>query len=360
MSDDPIDDRKDAADPSPSGEDLVRAARRRRKPRARKAEAAAEAAAEAEPEEQQLAPSDEPERADPGRRAAEDRKRTSATGDLPAMPADEDDRFWGRTARQLGVWGVAAAAAGILLMILSLGAALVRPEAPPIAGRRVLWLPGPQIPEAEVWRWVRAFPQADQLTKANRWVLDELKNHLANQPAVAEVRRIALVQRVETLRGRTRLVRDLELTLALRTPYLPAVAATGERLWIDEDGRLLPGILPRPSVRRPLVRGIESGGARVTAAVQVWRRMEPAVAPGLVAEIRCDEPLDQLGNRGLVLLTRTGSRLEWGRPEEARYGIDNDRRTAMMLHSLACQGDLSRVAAINVRFHEPFYTLREP
>ena len=62
--------------------------------------------------------------------------------------------------------------------------------------------------------------------------------------------------------------------------------------------------------------------------------------------------------RGIVLATRQGARLVWGRPGEERFGVQPDEKVRDLVHTLKCQGDLSRIDSVNVRFHEPFYSLR--
>ena len=39
-------------------------------------------------------------------------------------------------------------------------------------------------------------------------------------------------------------------------------------------------------------------------------------------------------------------------------GVDRARKIRDLVHTIRCQGDLTRVAAINVRFKKPYFTLR--
>jgi hypothetical protein len=131
---------------------------------------------------------------------------------------------------------------------------------------------------------------------------------------------------------------------------------------------VLPGTLPGGSAqRRPLVQGLEDAGAAAArAAVELWQRLEGRLEPGLIAQIHLNAPLEEAvpgapaPARGLVLVSRQGTRLVWGRPEEERFGAAADARAEALLHTIRCQGDLGPVAAINVRFRQPFYTLRTP
>jgi hypothetical protein len=141
---------------------------------------------------------------------------------------------------------------------------------------------------------------------------------------------------------------------------MPVVLASGERAWVDGEGWLLPGSLPGPVARRPVLRAIEWGGVEgVRAAIALWRLLEPQVEPGLITDIHLSDTLDARGlTRGIVLYTRHGSRLIWGKPGEERYGVRNEDKVRDLVHTLRAQGDLNRLAAVNVRFKQPFFTLR--
>jgi hypothetical protein len=252
--------------------------------------------------------------------------------------------------RRMGPWGVAAASAAAAVLSLCVWAVAALPPAPPVAGIEITWLPGPRLPENDVKDWVRRFPLASQLPQANEWLLERLAGHLADQPPVAEVRLVRLAARER----RDRQVRVVELTLRLREPVMPAYTRDERRVWVDSDGRVLPGTLPGPATRRPALRGIEAGANAIRHAVTVWQLLEDRVAPGLVTQLDLDAPLDDRGARGLVLTTRQGTRLIWGRPDDERFGLRPEDRARDLLHNLACQGDLARVDAINVRFGQSF------
>jgi hypothetical protein len=107
------------------------------------------------------------------------------------------------------------------------------------------------------------------------------------------------------------------------------------------------------------LRAIEWAGIDgVKVALNMWRLLESQVEPGLIKDIHLYDVLDQRGlQRGIVLYTRHGSRLIWGRPGDDRYGIKPEDKVRDLVHTLRSQGDVSRVAAINVRFKEPFFVL---
>lgn len=257
--------------------------------------------------------------------------------------------------RRLGAWGIAALAAAGLVVGLSWNAAGATPPPAPVGGVRVVYVEGPRIPERDLLGLVRRFPGARRLLEqADPATLAELGDWLREQPVVREVRQVRLVHQSD---GRRRIV---EIALALREAQMPAMLATGARAWIDAEGRILPPILPAPPGNpRPVLRGIESGGPeRVREALWLWARLEKLLEPGLVTDVRLDEPLGLKDQRGIVLITRQGSRLVWGQPDDVRFGIDPERKVRDLVHTIRCQGDLSRIATINVRFKDPVFTPR--
>jgi len=257
--------------------------------------------------------------------------------------------------RQLGAWGMSALAAAGLVLGLSWNAAGTTPPPAPVGGVRVVYVDGPRIPERDLLALVRKFPGARQLlAQADRDTLVDLGDWLRDQPLVREVRQVRLVHQSDGKR------RTIEIALALREAVMPAILATGARAWIDAEGRILPPILPAPGGQpRPVLRGIETGGAeRLSEALWLWARLEKQLEPGLVADIRLDDPLDLKDQRGIVLVTRQGSRLVWGQPGDVRFGIDRERKVRDLVHTIRCQGDLSRIATINVRFKDPVFVPR--
>jgi hypothetical protein len=268
---------------------------------------------------------------------------------------------WTRSrAHMLGLWGIIAAAVLVTVVVLSFYAGSQAPEPMPVTGLRVTFLPGPRLSDQEVLGWIRRFPNVDKLSEGAPWVLDRLADYVRHQSVVAEVRQVSVVHQPITASG-DKLRRVLELVIGLRQPVLPVVLASGERGWVDAEGWLLPGSLPGPTARRPVLRAIEWGGiASVRSALALWKQLEPQIEPGLITDIHLYDALESSGSqRGIVLYTRQGSRLIWGRPDEERFGVKNDDKIRDLVRTIRCQGDLSRVAAINVRFHQPFLVLRD-
>ena len=319
--------------------------------------------------------------------AAAARKRASSTGLQPRSALE------GIAPGPTGPWtpwNISALVMGVLLIVGSLLSLSWVPKPQRFSSVQVRFVDGPKIPDAEVIKWIRLFPFSRQLSQPNEWVLHQLAEHLKTWTAVAEVPQVRLVhQRVPVavvMKGKDgRPVRSsmdavrrvLEVSLCLRQPFLPGVLEDGTRVWIDRQGLILPGILPRPEVQRPVVRAIRAGGVEgLKAATRLWALLEPQIERGLITDIVLSEPLDAptaaplptLATgvtpaaapvvRGIVLHTRTGGRIVWGTPAEERFGISTEDKVANLVHTLRCQGDLTRLAMVNVRFREPYYTIR--
>lgn len=256
--------------------------------------------------------------------------------------------------RRLGMWGGAACAAGLALVVLAGFAARQAPDPAPVRGMRIVYLDGPRLADRDLFGLIRRYPALEALRGGDDGELASFSTWLGEQPAIRTVERLRYVH-VPT--GERRVI---EVTLGLRTPELPVVLATGSRAWLDGEGVLLPGILqPLDDRPRPVVRGLESADLeRVHEALWLWRELRARLEPGQISDIHLDGELDLRGQRGIVLATREGSRLLWGLPSDKRYGVDRTRKVDDLLHTIRCQGDLSRIATINVRYQKPFFTLR--
>lgn len=256
--------------------------------------------------------------------------------------------------RRLGAWGIAALAAAVLVIALGVAARTVQPAPAKVTGLRVAYTGGPQIADREMLAMVRGFPDIRRLDHGDRATLGALADWLMAQPIVREVRQVRVLHEPDGNR------RTVEVRLSLREPAMPVVLATGARAWVDREGRILPGVLPPPpGPPKPILRAIETGGAeRLTEALWLWERLERQLEAGLVTDIHLDDRLDLQDQRGIVLYTRQGSRLVWGRPTDIRFGVDREDKVRDLVHTIRCQGDLSRIATINVRFKEPIFTMR--
>lgn len=262
-------------------------------------------------------------------------------------------------ALRLGAWGCVAVAMIAMVVVFSCYSIDKAPTPLPVSGFRVAWLPGPKLPKEEVLGWMRTFPGFNHLREGKQETLDQLAVFLRARPMVSEVRTVSVVHE-PSAKDPQQLQRTLEVVMALRQPVMPVVLGTGERAWVDAEGWLLPASLPGPSVKRPVLRAIEWAGIDgVRSALSLWKQLEPQIEPGLVTDIHLHDVLDKRGvQRGMVLYTRHGSRLIWGRPGEARYGVREEDKVRDLIHTIRSHGDLARISAINVRFKEPFSELR--
>ncbi|MDW8372716.1 MAG: hypothetical protein RMM29_03585 [Planctomycetota bacterium] len=255
-------------------------------------------------------------------------------------------------------WMAACVCAALAVLVISVAAAVSQPRGQPVTRIEVLWLAGPQAPQREVEGWLASFAERELLQEANEWVIGRLAEHLRSRPGVATVGRIRLAHERSYHSGQLRAARKLIVEIGMRQPYMPAVLASGKRVWVDREGVLLPGSLPAPERRRPPLWNVELAPQRVRAAVEAWQLIEPHVDAGLIAAIDCAGSSDERGGQGIVLLTSNGCRLVWGDPGDALYGRSAQAKARDLVHALRCQGDLARVASVNVRFPRPFYTLR--
>jgi len=260
----------------------------------------------------------------------------------------------GTVGRRLGLWGGAAVAALCMVLVLSVSARETPPAPAKVTGVRITYLPGPRLADRELLGLVWRYPHLRNLEYPDSAALGALAEWLRQQSVVREV---SQVQAVHEADGKRRLI---EIVIGLRSPVLPAVLANGARAWVDSQGRLLPGILPAPVGNpRPIVRAIEQGGAeRLHEALWLWQTLESQLDAGLLTDIHLDDDLDLKGQKGIVLYTRNGSRLVWGLPGDVKFGVERERKACDLVHTIRCQGDLTRIASINVRFKKPYFTLR--
>ncbi|MFM2092207.1 MAG: hypothetical protein RLZZ127_2696 [Planctomycetota bacterium] len=320
----------ETAPPPSDGQELVEAAqrRRRRAPRSRT-----------------RATAHDPDAPRPPQRKAEDRatRDTDPVG-IPAPPSP----------RAAAAWLVAAACSAAALLVLCGFAHWHAPVRPAV--RAVTWsfADGPRAPKAETDAWLARFPWRDQLGRPDAWVLDRLAAWLAEHPAVERVDRVAWDVAV----GAKGPSGHLAVEVALRRPELPVRMADNRAAWLDREGRLLPAALPGPAARRPLVRGIDGDAALRSAVAEAWATISAKVDPALISAIDADAPVDER-TRGIVMTTRHGTRILWGRPDDARYGIDPARKAEGLAHVLSSQGDPSRLAEINLRFRRESFRVRD-
>lgn len=279
---------------------------------------------------------------------------------LPQSPPEtrQSSDFWQQReglARvcHLSAWGACALAALLVVAVLSASGWWRAPVPAPLAGIYIDG--GNEVPAELKRRWLRSFHGVTALRQdPNHATLDALAIHLAQQPEVARVGRIGL----EWRRHEGQLRRMVVAGVRMREPLMPVMLASGERAWVDGDGVLLPGILSGPS-GQPVLRNLEQGGLEALhEALAAWPLVAAQLPHGLITAIDLDHPFHaRLQQRGIVFLTRYGNRLEWGRPGDERFGLDPARKARHLAHTLACQGDLSQVPVVSVRFDEPHFVL---
>lgn len=256
----------------------------------------------------------------------------------------------GRAAARCGPWGWSLFAAAVLTAGLSLAAWIRAPGAMPLIGLRLA--EGTRVPALLQEQWLRDFPHLAALRhQPDGEVLAALADHLAAQPSVASVDSVRLVW---APRGDGPLRRQVEVALRLREPVLPIVLADGSRAWVDAEGVVMSSLLPGPS-GQPVVRGYERGGrAALREILDVWPLLRERLPRGLVRDVHLAAPVDASGERGIVLRTRPGARIVWGRPGDERYGVSPERKVANLVHILPLHGNLRHVERIDVRFEQPF------
>ncbi|GDY14217.1 hypothetical protein LBMAG53_30950 [Planctomycetota bacterium] len=310
------------------------------------------------------------------RRAAKPPEEPAAESAAELLPSQRDGEvgpLWEMP------WNWLAGAVTAAAFTIAVVAIARLPDPPPVVTATVEWLPGPCLAEREWKAWLRSFPAREQIPQANDWLLERLAAHLAEQPAVAEVARVALVPSAAG-------ARELRLSLRLRQPLLPVATADGRRAWIAADGVVLPQALPPPPGRPPVLVGHDSASAEaVRTALDAWLAIRDRVEPGLITEIRCADDLDDPAHgphrdgalhrdgappaaenavvstaeqRGVVLVTRQGTRLVWGRPGDERFGVDPAAKATALIAGLRSAPDLGRYASLDVRFGAAFLTVR--
>lgn len=253
-------------------------------------------------------------------------------------------------ARSVGPWSLGVVVAATAVIALSAASWVRAPAGLALDGIR---FQGVQVPTLLQEQWLRGFHRFGEMrTKPDREVLDAFATHLAQQPSVGGVDAVELVW-VENGPDQAP-SRQVSVSLRLRKPVLPVQLAGGRRAWVDRDGVVLSPLLSGPK-GEPLVRGYEDGGPEaMRELLAVWPQLRERLPPGLVSAVYLDHPLGTGDQRGLVFMTKPGAQLIWGRPGEDRFGLTRERKIRNLVHTISCQGDLSKVDAINVRFGEPF------
>ena len=153
---------------------------------------------------------------------------------------------------RLGLWGWVAVATTIA--VLATGA--VSDYRAPVPSTQAVCDFGPDgrhPPQLLAVQWLRSFEagKGNLLNEPDRELLQRFAAHLGEQTAVASVQDVHLVWERDTLGDPMRVLR---IQLTMREPVLPVMLDAGDQAWVDNEGRLLPGIIRGPE-GTPAVRG---------------------------------------------------------------------------------------------------------
>lgn len=190
--------------------------------------------------------------------------------------------------------------------------------------------------------------------------LEHFAAYLEEQGTIEEVNDIKLsyVERGEKLQ------RAMCINVSLRLPEMPVILANGQKAWVDDNGILLPGLMPVPEAcqNRPVVRDIEEHPEALQEVLDFWPRLEAVIEADLISSIYLNHVMQRsvagtVLQRGIVLTTRQGTRIHWGRAGDERYGLSADDKIRNLLRTLKSQGDLNNTSIIDVRHSQPNYVL---
>jgi len=243
-----------------------------------------------------------------------------------------------------------AVAACVVAALIALSVHAGRAAPPPFARTPVVQ-EGERVPRALFLRWIREFPAFERLfLDGDADTLAAFTAHLRSRASVAEVKAVRFVWRGEPAR------RVIAVDLEIRDPVLPIVFDDGRQAWIDAEGHFLDPELVGPD-HAPPVYGHRRGPAELAEVLSVWSFLWRELEEVGVVAIRCDRELGRGRGRGLVFETAAGTRLVWGGAGAARYGLSPEQKARNLVHAIRCQGDLARVAVIDVRFPRPRVTI---
>lgn len=265
---------------------------------------------------------------------------------------------------RLGLWGWVAVVS--LVAVLTTGAVSNLRAPTPITTAEYAFVStdGRHPPALLARQWLQRFGagEGNLRNEPDRELLLRFAEHLREQPAIERVDDIHLIWDRDRMGDPRRVLR---IVMQLRQPVLPVMLESGDQVWVDHEGRLLPGLIQGPE-GLPVIRGWRQGTSPALLEVlEFWPQLQAALvadgASGLIRQIHLDRPYHRRADQsGIVLETTDGTLIEWGAPGDARYGVGTDRKLAMFRYELQLHGDLSRVAVINLRFHQPTHVMRAP
>ena len=229
---------------------------------------------------------------------------------------------------------------------------------------------GKRLPDA-IWRdyvtkypalksWVVTGREGKHFKNPSAEDLNDFAAYLEKQSTIASVQHLEL----SYIERKDRLQRSLLIHVDLRTPEMPVILSNGQKAWVDAEGVLLPGLMPVPEAYadRPVIRSIEQHPTALSEVLSFWPDLEDVIEADLITDIFLDEVMQRSTNgmvlqRGIVLKTKQGTRIHWGRPGDDRFGLSNQDKIRNLLRTLNSQGNLRNTDVIDVRHSEPKYEL---
>ncbi len=282
----------------------------------------------------------------------------------------------GSGAKNMSVSAWSGVAAAVVMMTLTILAWNKTPEPPhmPLSWHsfQVHTDDNQRLPDA-IWRdYVNKYPKIkswvikeegdkrSRFKNPSRTELENFAQYLKEQSTIASVNDIKLSY-VEKENG---LQRAMYINVTLRSPSMPVILANGQKAWVDEEGILLPGLMPVPDAYkdRPVVRGIEAHPEALKEVLSFWPDLEAVIEPDLITNIYLDRIMQRRtdgmeSQRGIVLISKQGTKILWGRPGDERFGLSHADKIRNLVRTLKSQGDLRNTEIIDVRHSDPKYIL---
>ena len=217
-----------------------------------------------------------------------------------------------------------------------------------------------KYPAIKSWAVTNKHGKAIYFKNPSHEELSDFAEYLESQSTIAEVNDITLTY----IDKKGELQRSLAINVDLRTPEMPVILNNGQKAWVDLEGVLLPGLMPVPQgyEDRPVIRGIEEHRLALQEVLSFWQDLEDVIEPDLITDIQLNGVLQrstngQVTQRGIVLVTKPGTRIHWGRPGDEQFGLTPADKIRNLVRTLKSQGDLQNTEIIDVRHSEPKYVL---
>ncbi len=212
----------------------------------------------------------------------------------------------------------------------------------------------------QIKSWIVKDGQKSFFKNPSQDELADFAAYLDKQNTIAQVNDIKL----SYVSKKSHLQRAMYINVTLRSPEMPVILANGQKAWVDAEGVLLPGVMPvREAYQdRPYIRGIENNPQALTEVLSFWDELEEVIESDLISNIYLDRVMQRSTDgrelqRGIVLVTKQGTRINWGRIGDERFGLNHGDKIRNLLRTLKSQGDLRKTQVIDVRHSDPKYIL---